>query len=68
MTPVLIVLAVLLCIPLFYMMVTYNALVAIRNHIRDAWANIDTELKRRSSGSGCLSSKRAILTCGQWKI
>ena len=47
MTPVLIVLAVLLCIPLFYMMVTYNALVAIRNHIRDAWANIDTELKRR---------------------
>lgn len=26
---------------------TYNALVAIRNHIKDACANIDTELKRR---------------------
>lgn len=42
-----IVLAVLLVFPLLYLIVTYNALVAIRNHIRDAWANIDTELKRR---------------------
>lgn len=25
----------------------YNSLVALRNHIRDAWGNIDTELKRR---------------------
>lgn len=43
----LIILAVLVGFPLLYLVVTYNGLVAIRNHIRDAWANIDTELKRR---------------------
>ncbi|WPJ97426.1 LemA family protein [Coraliomargarita algicola] len=47
MIPTLIVLAVFLGIPLLYLVLTYNGLVAIRNHIRDAWANIDTELKRR---------------------
>lgn len=47
MIPTLIVLAVLCGIPLLFLVVTYNGLVAIRNHIRDAWANIDTELKRR---------------------
>jgi LemA protein len=30
-----------------YVVVQYNGLVALRNHIRDAWSNIDTELKRR---------------------
>ena len=44
---VLIVLAVILVVPLVYVIATYNALVALRNHIRDAWSNIDTELKRR---------------------
>jgi LemA protein len=34
-------------LPIVYVVLTYNALVALRNHIRDAWANIDTELKRR---------------------
>lgn len=34
-------------VPLLFMIVQYNGLVALRNHIRDAWANIDTELKRR---------------------
>jgi len=43
----LIALLVLLGLPLIFVIVTYNGLVAIRNHIRDAWANIDTELKRR---------------------
>jgi LemA protein len=47
MIPTLIVLAVLIGFPLLYVIVTYNSLVTIRNHIRDAWANIDTELKRR---------------------
>ena len=32
--------------PLIYVVVTYNTLVARRNHIRDAWGNVDTELKR----------------------
>lgn len=34
-------------LPLIFVILTYNGLVRIRNHIRDAWANIDTELKRR---------------------
>jgi LemA protein len=44
---VLIVLAVIAIVPLIYVIATYNALVALRNYIRDAWGNIDTELKRR---------------------
>jgi LemA protein len=34
-------------LPIIYLILTYNTLVALRNHIRDAWGNIDTELKRR---------------------
>ena len=45
--PVLIVLAVILIVPLIFVIATYNSLVQLRNHISDAWANIDTELKRR---------------------
>jgi LemA protein len=44
---VLIPIAVVLFIPLLFIIVQYNGLVALRNHIADAWANIDTELKRR---------------------
>jgi len=44
---VLIPLAIVLAIPLLFVVVQYNSLVALRNHIADAWANIDTELKRR---------------------
>lgn len=47
MIPTLILLVVLIGFPVLYLIVTYNGLVAIRNHVRDAWANIDTELKRR---------------------
>ena len=45
--PVLIVMAAVVLLPVIYVVLTYNTLVALRNHIRDAWANIDTELKRR---------------------
>ncbi|NLZ06183.1 MAG: LemA family protein [Phycisphaerae bacterium] len=41
------VLAAVVLLPILYGVLTYNTLVALRNHIRDAWANIDTELKRR---------------------
>lgn len=41
------VVAAVALLPIIYVIATYNALVALRNHIRDAWANIDTELKRR---------------------
>ena len=44
--PVVIV-AVIVLLPVIYVIATYNTLVALRNHIRDAWSNIDTELKRR---------------------
>ena len=30
-----------------YVIATYNFLVRLRNHIADAWSNVDTELKRR---------------------
>ena len=38
---------VVLLLPAIFVMAQHNGLVALRNHIRDAWANIDTELKRR---------------------
>ncbi len=41
------ILAIVVFVPVLYVILTYNTLVALRNHIRDAWANIDTELKRR---------------------
>ena len=47
MIPALIFLAVFVLLPILYVVATYNTLVALRNHIKDAWANIDTELKRR---------------------
>src|SRR5687768_2262076 len=44
---ILIIAAAALLLPAIFIMAQYNGLVALRNHIRDAWANIDTELKRR---------------------
>jgi LemA protein len=43
----LVILGVILLLPLLYVVLTYNTLVALRNHIHDAWSNVDTELKRR---------------------
>ncbi len=34
-------------LPLIYVIVQYNSLVGLQNHIRDAWSNIGTELQRR---------------------
>jgi LemA protein len=47
MGPFLVVVGAVVLLPLIYVVATYNTLVALRNHIRDAWANVDTELKRR---------------------
>jgi len=47
MGPMLIVIGVVFFLQIVYVVLTYNTLVALRNHIRDAWGNIDTELKRR---------------------
>lgn len=43
----LIIALLLIGLPLIFVVLIYNSLVQIRNHIKDAWANIDTELKRR---------------------
>ena len=45
--PELIILGVLILIPLVFVIAQYNSLVQLRNYIRNAWSNIDTELKRR---------------------
>ena len=39
--------ALLLLVLLFMVVTTYNAVVALRNRIRKAWANIDVALKQR---------------------
>src|SRR5258705_3941309 len=39
--------AIVLLFPLIFVVAQFNALVGLRNYIRDAWANVDTELKRR---------------------
>ena len=42
-----IVIAVVVLFPVIWFIGTYNALIRLRNHCRDAWSGIDTELKRR---------------------
>jgi LemA protein len=37
----------LVAIPLIWAVCTYNVLVRLRNHCRESWSGIDTELKRR---------------------
>jgi LemA protein len=44
---ILIVAAILLLLPAIFVIAQFNSLVNLRNSIRDAWANVDTELKRR---------------------
>jgi len=47
MIPILMILAVIVLVPALWFMVQYNSLVGLRNHIRESWSNVDTELKRR---------------------
>jgi len=42
-----IIVAAVVLLPGIWLLAQYNALVALRNHISEAWSNIDTELKRR---------------------
>lgn len=46
-SPVLVILIAVVLIPLIWVAVTYNTLVKLRYQVRDSWAGIDTELKRR---------------------
>jgi LemA protein len=47
MLALLIILALVVFIPLLWLVVQYNSLVGLRNYIRESWSNVDTELKRR---------------------
>jgi LemA protein len=44
---VLITLAVVMLVPVVWVVVQYNWLVSLRNYISESWSNVDTELKRR---------------------
>jgi LemA protein len=43
----LIIIAVVVFTPLLWVIGTYNGLVRLRQHVRESWSGIDTELKRR---------------------
>jgi LemA protein len=43
----LIVLLLVALIPIVWLILTFNSLVSLRNHITESWSNVDTELKRR---------------------
>jgi LemA protein len=47
MGPALIIAAVIVLIPAIWLMAIYNKLVKLRQYIKDSWAGIDVELKRR---------------------
>lgn len=47
MLPILIIPAVLLIIILIWFIGNYNRLVSLRQHLRESWADIDVEMKRR---------------------
>ena len=44
---ILIVVVVVIVLPALYVLAQYNALVALRNYIRESWSDVDVELKRR---------------------
>lgn len=39
----------IIAVILLWLLVTYNSLVSLRNRVREAWSQIDVQLKRRSS-------------------
>ncbi|HEY4416027.1 MAG TPA: LemA family protein [Verrucomicrobiae bacterium] len=44
---ILIIVGAVVFLPLIFVVTQYNALVGLRNYIRESWSNVDTELKRR---------------------
>jgi LemA protein len=43
----LIVIAVVILVPLIFVIATYNGLVRTRNHVDESWSGVETELQRR---------------------
>jgi len=66
---ILIPLAVVALVPVVWAVVQYNRLVSLRNYIREAWSDVDTELKRRydlipnlvATVKGYAAHERAVL-------
>jgi LemA protein len=65
----LILLAGIVLLPVIFVIAQYNALVGLRNYIRESWSNVDTELKRRydlipnlvAAVKGYAAHERAVL-------
>lgn len=47
MIPTLIILAVVILLPLVWVIINYNRMARVRQHIRESWSDIDVEMKRR---------------------
>ena len=47
MIPILIAIFVVVGLPLIFVIAQYNALVALKNYVRESWSDVDVELKRR---------------------
>ena len=47
MIAILVILVLIVVLPIVYVLAQYNALVSLRNYIRESWSDIDVELKRR---------------------
>lgn len=45
--PFLLIVGVIVLLPLLWLIGTYNGLIRLRNHVRESFSDIDTELKRR---------------------
>jgi LemA protein len=67
--PALIIIAVIILVPVIWVVVQYNSLVALKNYISESWSNVDTELKRRydlipnlvATVKGYAAHERAVL-------
>lgn len=44
---ILVIVGVVVLVPLIWLIATYNRFVSLRQHIKESWADIDVELKRR---------------------
>lgn len=70
--PILLVVGVgaVILLPLLWVIGTYNGLIRLRNHVRESWSDIDTELKRRhdlipnlvSTVKGYATHEKEVLT------
>ena len=45
--PILIIVGLVVLVPLLWVIGTHNGLIRLRNHVRESFSDIDTELKRR---------------------